>query len=43
MSTSTIGYITGYGFALYNVGWAIGAAVSDDYEKIAKYRKYKLY
>ena len=43
MSTSTIGYITGYGFAFYNVGWAIGAAVSDDYEKIAKYRKYKLY
>ena len=43
MSTSAIGYITGYGFALYNVGWAIGAAVSDDYEKIAKYRKYKLY
>lgn len=43
MSTSTVEYITGYGFALYNVGWAIGATVSDDYEKIAKYRKYKLY
>lgn len=43
MSTSTIGYITGYSFALYNIGWAICASVSDDYEWIADFRKYKLY
>lgn len=43
MSTSKFGYVVGYGFALYNVGWTIGAAVSDDYEWIADFRGYKLY
>ncbi len=42
MSTLTIGYIA-YGFALYNVGWSIGAAISDDYKRIDKHRKHKLY
>lgn len=43
MSTSKMGYITGYGFALYNVGWVLGAAISDDYKWIADFRGYKLY
>lgn len=43
MATSKIGYIIGYGFAFYNTGWAIGAAISDDYEWIADFRGYKLY
>lgn len=43
MSTSKFGYVVGYGFAMYNVGWTIAAAISDDYEWIAKFRGYKLY
>lgn len=38
MTTSKMGYVTGYGFALYNVGWTIGAMASDDYEWIADFR-----
>ena len=43
MTTSKMGYVTGYGFALYNVGWTIGAMASDDYEWIADFRGYELY
>lgn len=43
LTTTKFGYIFGYIGAFYNVGWMIGAFISNDYEWIADKRNYILF